>query len=330
MIEERPLPSSSSSTAWQAAGLPAAILLPTVIAGVFSLWAFWSEGHNVPAAEDYQAAAATLDAKWTEGDLLTVLPAWSLRPFEFIRGRERITGDAVVNAPLHRARRLIVVAEPDSERTVAELTSRLGPPAALLDRPRLRVLAFNVYSGGVAHDFRADLSAASVSLTTSKGDVLCPPSHHVFQCAGRKNWQRVEREFVLVTENSADAIWAHPPPRGETLRLQWNAIPLGDAVVVRGGFDRDGSSKAQAPVRINIVATTEAGDSVEVGSITFPVAFAYRTTRLPMPPAVRGQQATLTFEVSSSNNSSANFAFDAMTVFGERGPADAPIHEQTP
>ncbi len=303
-----------------------AIIAPIVAAALFSLTALLREGDDVPADGEYKAAVPALQAQWNEGaDVLTILPPWSLRPMVHLRGFTRINADNISRAPLHRARRLIALVEPDAEPWVQALTERFSAPAILWSEGRLRLLAFNVTGPEVATDLRAALPSATVSLKTRKADVACNPGRTgMFKCAGRKSWQHVGRRASLVTENGSDVILAHPPPKGEKLRMVWPNVDLGDALVLRAGFTRDGSYKAKAPVSLRVVAVSDDGKEVEVGKTKREVKFDFATDRFPIPKALVGKTRGLAVEISSPNNSSSAFAIDAYTISGPAGPADAP------
>lgn len=316
---------SSDPSPRGAMALSVVALVAVVGASLFSFAAFVAEGGDVPQEADYQAVAAALDDNWREGeDLLTALPAWTLRPFVHVRGKERVSGDNIVTAPLHRGRRLWVIAEPDSEDVVDALQSRFGSPEVVLHRDRIRLLRFAIGGPEVVHDLRADLAAATVELQTPKGQVACPPNRNgVFQCAGRKRWQKVERAWALVTENSSDVLYAHPPPKGEKLVLRWPAVRLGEQLVLRAGFFRSGADKARAPVHVKAFVDDTGGKSVSLGEVNVPVAFDLLARTLSIPSALQGQERPLRIEVSTKDNASAAFGIDAYTVAGAAGPADA-------
>lgn len=319
------LPAEASPRGATAAAVAA--LVAVAAASAFSLAAFFAEGGDVPEDADYHAVAKALDANWREGqDLLTALPAWTLRPFVFVRGKERVSGDNIATAPLHRGRRLWVIAEPDSEATVDALTARFGAPEEVVGRGRIRLLRFAIEGPEVTHDLRADLGAATVELRTPKGEVACPPNRlGVFKCAGRKRWQKVERAWALVTENSSDLLYAHPPPKGERLALRWPSVRLGEQFVVRAGFFRSGAQKARAPVRVKAFVEDTGGRTVALGEVNVPVGFDLLTRTLAIPDRLKGQERPVRIEVSTKDNASAAFGFDAYTIAGAAGPADARV-----
>src|SRR5258708_1357079 len=109
------------------------MLAPVVVAAIWSLVRLLAYPSHVPRDADYLQAAQVLKAQAAAtGDAVAVLPAWSLRPYPFLRDAPLIAPDTLPDGPLDRYKRLFVVAEPDADAAVRRLTTRLGPPAPAL------------------------------------------------------------------------------------------------------------------------------------------------------------------------------------------------------
>lgn len=289
------------------------ILLPVVAGALFSLLRLLGEGLDVPREDDYAQARALLEEEGFSveaHDAVVALPPWSLRPHVHLRGLSPLAGDRLHEVPPDRYRRLFVWTEPDADPWLAPLLARL--PAPRLDRAvgRVRVLRFDLGEPSVTHDFRESLGEARVELRTHAGEtrVACTRAlARGWQCPGRPDWQRAERKWQLVTENGQDAIWAHPPPRGERLVFRYEGVVLGDALWVRAGHARRGAERAQAPVSFEVWI-----EGARVASFVHPVAFDYQS-HVIRPGGEPGRRADVEFHVFTDDNGNNHFAWDAFT-----------------
>jgi hypothetical protein len=292
----------------------AALLLPLVFGGLFSLARFTLEGHDVPRDEDYEAAAAVVRG-WgfvSGEDALAVLPAWSLRPHKVLKAFAPIASDGLAAQPLERYGRLFVVVEPDAGRYTRPLTARLGAPAAEEQRGRVRVLRFDLGGPRVRYDFSARLADAEISIlrgdeVLSRCDLAAPGGR---RCAGRKPWMRVTREWLHVSENGQPAVWAHPPPAGEVLSLTWRQVPLAEHIVFRGGHTRSGSESALAAIHVEVRVD---GEVLEI--LRFPPRFSFELSRVDTG-RFSGKTADVSFLVRSENDGKNHWAFDAFAAAG--------------
>jgi hypothetical protein len=186
------------------------LLGPVLLASVFALVRFALEGGDVPTDDDYVAARQLIEDDGFDRtqDRLAILPPWSLRPLQFLGDLPWVSGDGLAARPLHRVRRLYVVKEPDP-----------GPElGALNDKQRLTLVGsagpvevYRVDTAGpsVTFDFTADFKSAQISLNRSRGqggdEELTRCDERDFsgglKCRGRKRWQRVSKEHLLVSEN---------------------------------------------------------------------------------------------------------------------------------
>ncbi|MBI1945912.1 MAG: hypothetical protein HYS27_09460 [Deltaproteobacteria bacterium] len=285
-----------------------ALLAPLLLALALSWSRLLGAGCHVPHDGDYFEARRVLEAqRFTRGtDALAVLPPWSLRPFTVLGDLEPISGDALADQPLQRYARLFVLVEPDAEDDHDALVARLGAPAAVEQVGRVVVERWDLPPPSVTFDFRARLAEATVTLGRERCD---QPVRGGVGCGGDRRL-RVTREWLLVSENADDAVWSRPPPRGQTLEIAWDAVPLGEALLVRAGFTRDGADRARAPVRVTVWA-----DDVEVGRVVREPAFAFTTSRLDTH-ALLGTSARVRFVVDTDDAEGADFAWDAIAVGG--------------
>ncbi len=291
-----------------------AILLgaPLVVAVVFSLARVAAEPFHVPAEEDYPAARAVLDeAGYAPAvDAWAVLPPWSLRAWKHLGDRKPMSGDGLWRRPLHRYARLFVVVEPDAGQFLQPLQQRLGPPAAEKEAGRLRVLRWDLGGPHVAFDFTAHVEDATVRILASNG--AATPCETVTRggkaCAGRGAWMKVTRQWLLVSENGDEALWAHPPPPGQTLELRWDNVTLGPSIVVRAGHTREGADRATGEVRLHIKV-----DDREVGVVRRKPAFDFVPEEIPIP-GVTGPGHTVTFQVETDQDATNHFVLDAYAV----------------
>lgn len=288
--------------------IAALLLLPVVFGGLFSLFRFALETFDVPREEDYLRARKALEATGFEEnrDAVAVLPPWSLRAHQHLRGLSPISGDGLFRRPLDRYARLFVLVEPDAERYTGPLLERLGPPTLEDDVGRVRVLGFDLGGPRVTYDFRERLERASVRLVRGGEVTPCDqPTRGGLRCRGRQAWQRVTREWHLVSENGDEVIWAHPPPRGEVLEISFSDVPLGDVLVVRAGHTRKGKDRARAPVRLAILVGGE-----EAGHLVVPPRFDFAAEEIDTS-RFSGQRLDVVFRIDTDDNGSNHFAFDA-------------------
>ncbi len=313
-----------------------ALLAPVLIAVAFSFTRLVLEGRDVPDDDDYAAAAAWLDERGLgDDDAVVVLPPWTLRPFLFLQQRtDRVVAGDGPWWPLvqGRFRRLFVIAEPDAGPWLSQVAL---PPATSPQQRGALTVSEHAVGGPALFDFKARLAEATVELTirdpataVDTTRLACAdPVRGGVRCAGRPAWQRVAREWALVTENGSDVVVAHPPPRGETLTLRWSDVELGASLVVAAGHTRDGAQKARAPVTLQVRI-----DDVVVASVVRQPSFVVEPSRAGLrarfvaPLAAGGQgfrvdvvdtarfagtRHQVSFVIRSDHEADNDFAFDA-------------------
>lgn len=309
------------------ARLAASLLVPLVAATVFSWARLVAELDDVPADADYGAARAILEREGFRRatDALAILPPWSLRPLAVVGDLEPISGDALAAQPLDRFTRLWLLVEPDAEPHHAPLRARFGAPAAQWRAGRVRVERYELPATDVTFDFAARLAEARVALVRgihpaplsmeaasqagAHGDVKpCPPAPGGGFSCGREGWQRVALEWLLVTENAERAVFTHPPERGRRLVITWDNVPLGERLVLRAGFTRDGADRAPASVRVRVLV-----DAAEVHVAERAPAFLFSTDVVELG-ARAGTRGSLSLVFETDDPSGAHFAWDAWTA----------------
>lgn len=291
-----------------------ALVLPLLVALCFSALRFAEEADDVPHDTTYEAARVQCE-RWgfsLPQDAVTVLPAWSLRAHRFLRHLEPMSGDGLAERPLDRVARLFVLVEPDGEEGFAALLKRLGPPAAQQQVDNVTLYRFDLRGPYVTYDLAATLAAAEVRIERRGGEVTpCDlPTRDGVACAGAPSWQRVTREHLLVTENSQRVVWAHPPPAGDTLVLQWKDTPPAQELVFTAGFTRRGAENATAPVDVEFRA-----GGTKLGALQFPPQFAFTSHRIALPAGAKGREE-FEIRIHTANNEKSHWAFDAFLSRG--------------
>lgn len=293
----------------RAALVAALIVLPLVLSAVVDLALLAREGTHVPEDREYTDARDALlrDGFDAQNDVIAILPAWSLRPLQATHDLPWISGDLLWERPLDRHRRVYVVVERDGEEAFERV--REGPYAAtrVIETRALALWRIDVGGPHVTTDFARDLSRADVRIVDASGTTLttcAEPVRGGFRCAGRKPWQRVTRERALVTENGDDVVWAHAPPKGETIEVRFADVTLGNSVVLRAGHTRTGSDKARAPVDVDVLFENEI-----LLARAVPPRFHFATDRIDTQ-ARSGARGTLTIRIHTVDESSQHFAFD--------------------
>jgi hypothetical protein len=288
--------------------------VPLALAVLFSWGRIALERDDVPRDEDYAAARAQLDRDGfrPRTDALAILPPWSLRPLVTLGDLEPLGSDALSTQLLERYARLFVVVEPDAGEQANAIVARLGPPQTVHELGRVTLWRFDLPAPNVTFDLRERLRDARVRIVGGAGEVVCvaATARDGFACPERPAWQRVTREWLLVSENADDAVWSHPPPRGERLEIAWDAVPMGASLALRLGHTRDGADHARAPVRVRVVI-----DGKELTVLERAPRFSF-DTHVVDTRAYLGRTAALALVIDSDDESSNHFAWDGVVRSG--------------
>ncbi|MBI5495210.1 MAG: hypothetical protein HY904_09275 [Deltaproteobacteria bacterium] len=294
------------------ARVAALLLVPLLAAWAFSWGRLAAYPLHVPADGDYAAARAVVERSGFQStqDAWAVLPPWSLRAWQAMGDLRLISGDGLARRPLHRYARLFVVVEPDAEPHLEPLVARLGPPVERVEAGRLGVWRWDLGGPRVAYDFTARVAEAAVRIVNAAGTLVeCnQPARGGVSCAGRGGWQRVTRQWLLVTENGDEALWAHPPPPGQAVEIAYDGVTLGPSIVVRAGHTRDGADRATGEVRLRVLV-----DGVEVGVVRRVPRFDFVPEEMDTR-ALAGAPHRVVFRIETDRDANNHFAFDAYAV----------------
>jgi hypothetical protein len=221
-----------------------------------------------------------------------------------------ISSDHLDERPLQRHARLFVLVEPDADDAHSALVKRLGAPTWSTQVGRVVVERFDLHQPPVTFDFRAHLLDAHVRVDGRNGSsVVCDiPMQRGLRCRSRPEWLRVQRQWLLVSENADDVVWSHPPPRGERLVLAWDDVPMGDGIVVRAGHTREGADQAKAPVRLHVLVNDE-----EAGVVTRAPKFHFASDVIDTH-RWSGTNARVSFAIETDDDGANHFAWDATAI----------------
>jgi len=269
----------------------------------------------VPRPADYEAIAGLLRAEGIDAstDAIAVLPPWSLRPYQYLTDLSPISGDDLAQQPLDRYRRLFTIVEPDSDQYMRPLVNRLGKPASIARIGALELDRFELPARDVRFDFRRRIAAADITLAdvqTGRRAAAC--DHRIlngYGCGGRPWWQRVDREWLYITANGDEAIWAHPPPLGERLEILFADVTLGARLVLRAGFTPVAAAHSQVPLRFTVRVDDVEADREELRPIV-----GYRALNVDTRRWRSGTHRVTFVTQSEGPNRYHHFAFDAYTV----------------
>jgi len=298
------------------------LLGPVLAAIVFSWVRLVASSNDVPRDRDYVLARRVLGGQNFDPsrDALVTLPAWSLRPLQFLGDLSPLSGDNIEVRPLHRYARLFVLRESGADREHDALVARYGAPAVTEERGNIRVERFDLPAPSMLYDLSAHVQDAHVSVIDAAG-VPSPCMRAIDNgvSCGREGWQRVTREWLLVSENGDRAVWSHPPVQGKKLEIRWPDIVVGTEVIVRAGFTRHGADSAQAPVQLRVFV-----NDTLVGTVTrAPSIAGFRNGFIADAVDTRawaGKTAEIAFVIDTEDNGASHFAWDALVVNAASAP----------
>jgi hypothetical protein len=226
-----------------------ALLSPVLLAIAFSLLRLIAETADVPDDDDYVGAAGFLDErKLSDDDAIVILPPWSLRPLVALGDKSKrvVSGDGPWFALAdHRFARLFVIEEPDG----AIWKNGIALPPASSSSAFGSVIVSEHPMQAARFDFKQRLAEAHVDVD---GVPCLEKVRGGVHCAARPAWQRVSREWALVTENGREVVSAHPPPSGGRLRISFDDVELGSTLVIAAGHTREGAELASGNVRLQV------------------------------------------------------------------------------
>jgi hypothetical protein len=283
--------------------------------GVPILWTavVWiQEAARIPADADRTQAARAVHEGWQEGDALAIAPPWALRNLAVLGDLEPTFDPQLAERPPD-ARRLWVVAEREGEPTLEALARRF-PLELREEHGRMSVARFGL---GQQRGFHVvdHLARARVSIEGKGPAVPCDRWRaERWDCQGRPDWQHVSAEFLDVDMAPRRALWAHPPPAGETLWLRFPGVTLGRELELWGGHTVHGAQSAKAAVQVRALL-----DGQPLGSASFPPAYPMRGKRLDTS-ALAGRTGELALAIDTPDNGANHFCVDAVIA----APAASP------
>jgi hypothetical protein len=255
-------------------------VVPLVAAWAFSATRLVLQPFHVPAEADYQQARVALVRQGYQPgrDAWAVSPAWSLRAWQHLGDLHPISGDHLAQRPLRRYARVFVLEEPDGDVEVRALRKRLGPPAEVASMGRLKLHRFELGNLPPAYDFSENVEHAQIRIIDTVTGQATPCEAHVRggkSCPSGNPWQRVTRQWLLVSENGDKVVWSHPPPRPNVLEIAFEGVTLGPELIIRAGHTRDSADRARGEVRLHVEV-----DGREVGVVCRRPAFDFRVDQL--------------------------------------------------
>lgn len=296
--------------------------LLALVVGALGLYGLGFEAtlpFRLPSTIDWQAAAALLARDARPGDAVALSPAWATRARELLP--ERLPQRPDVPFPLLAlpgyagedlpgVRRVWLVSLPRApghgDRIASDLAGRsesVRPPQRL---GALEVSRYDLREPLVPLAFLPDrLASASARV----GDAPCPRDARGRLRCGREAWQVVAREVRDVDGQPRVCVFAHPPPGGAPLLIEFPGVAMGRTLRGHTAIVGDAALGGHAPVRMAVRV-----DGDEVGTVEEPPGrpgwhpFQLDTSRLA------GRTHDVTFEVRADDPARRWFCFDAMSV----------------
>ena len=153
-------------------------------------------------------------------------------------------------------------------------------------------------------DFRAELSAATVTLSGEK-KVTCPHQAGRFSCSRTRSWNWVGLHVAEVGHRPYGCIYAHPVDR-HTLTISFPDVRVGSQLAIYTGIDDFENRKlSKTPVRMRVRANNN-----ELAAILHGNGDDWRRTVIDTTH-LDSEIATVTFEVSTSRAYARAFCFHA-------------------
>ena len=248
---------------------------------------------RVPSDDDWAAAAAFVDEHFQPGDMVGVGPGWA-DPILRLHLGHRIDlamAGASDLAPFERYWELSIRGQPSRWRPEGTET--------LLERfGRVTVRRWDLGPSPVRFDLTSSVQHAKVRQGTrpcpwrtrpvSGGGLgrgpLRPAGHHF---CGPQPWlfvgETVNEDLELLPRH---CVWQHPAA-GEPVVATYEAIPLGDRLVLYAGlYSEHERMEEHPPVRIRVEV-----DGEPVGSMTHRDGDGWRRIEVAMPARERGDVA---------------------------------------
>jgi hypothetical protein len=173
---------------------------------------------------------------------------------------------------------------------------------------RLKLHRFELGNPLPAYDFSENVEHAQIRIIDAVTGQATSCEAHVRggkSCPSGHPWQRVTRQWLLVSENGDKVVWSHPPPRPNVLEIAFEGVTLGPDLIIRAGHTRDGADRARGEVRLHVEV-----DGREVGVVRRRPAFDFRVDQLDTR-GLQGPGHRVVFYVEAEDVSANHFAWDA-------------------
>ncbi len=236
-------------------------------------------------------------------------PDWAERPRAFVPELDDLDPAALALDDLGAARTLWVIATPAAPRSSArDDLARLAASGFLAPRPprtfgALELHAFEVTAPPPRAVLSERLADAEVSLVSESREVTCAREGARHVCPGGP-WMVVASSFHEVDRHGRRCVWAHPPARGESLRIALRGLP--PLAEVSGGAGFASSAAALAEGLAPVALTSRAGAATAVVGVA-PGDESWKRFRLDA-----GGATEVVFEIRAADPRLRHFCFDAV------------------
>ena len=165
------------------------------------------------------------------------------------------------------------------------------------------------------YDFWDEVDRAEVRVEGKKHERCDRWQRQRWICPGA-DWHFVGRLFTDMDYSPRRCLWAHPVSEGP-LVLEFDDVPIGDAIVGRHGIRRTGVGRNPSPVVLEVTV-----DDRSVGRFEAADRMGYFDFRADTR-ALAGQRRKVRFSVSARNVGTRHYCFEARSVAGTGGgPGD--------
>ena len=297
---------------------------PEVLAGAYAalvatmgLWGIAFQARlpfRLPSTLDWQAAASLLERDARPGDAVALSPMWAERAREVlptslpVMALPRYSREVEDLVGVHRVWLLSLPGAPGKS---AFIESDLRARAASQDGPQrlgaLEVTRYDLRSPTLPLAWLPDrLAGARVAL----GDRPCAAGPAgAFRCPGPP-WMRVAREVREIDFLPRPCLYAHPGPDPRVpLSIEFPAVPMGRVLRGHTGIIGDAALEGRAPVRMVVEVEGEFLANVDEP----PRKPGWHVFHLDTS-RYAGRTRTITFRVSTADDSRRWFCFEAMTL----------------
>jgi hypothetical protein len=287
--------------------------LAVLITGAYGTW-FWVMRDTGPRPEAFAPAAEVIRNGWQTGDLLMLVPFYATRArldlgdLLPVAVRDPLTEDFATR-PRVWVMGLFGEGEKLRPRMIAagmKLASTKAPaPGITVDLYETGARAKATYSfvehlrdAKVYHEKDGQrVPCAAWNVMNGQGGMLGR-----WTCPYDSDWFYVAPEWHQMGEQMRFCLWAHPPRQGR-LVIAYPDVPLTGEIAGRAGHTQNATVFAHAPVMLDVEVTDLAPQR-----FVFQLEDNWKPFALQLPST---GTATVAFAVSTPDNGSNHFCFDA-------------------